>query len=127
MKNNKCPVDVDIGIEAIEEGDTAVLKALQISFNKCLEEQKIPAKWSNDNIVLMHKKGGIINFSNYRPICVLSHIYKNPYQTSLYKIGYKWINYVMEKCVEYNKPIIHSVSQQKLFTAKWCRMSHWLY
>lgn len=44
--------------------------------NKCLQECKIPLTWYNSETISLFKKGDITNIDNYRPISLLSHLYK---------------------------------------------------
>lgn len=54
-----------------------MLMYMQSLFNKCLLEQKIPQKWNNVNLILIYKgKGKKEDIKNYRPISLLSNIYK---------------------------------------------------
>lgn len=81
MKNSKAPGKDDIVIEAIKEGEDKLLKAITTLFNKCLIEATSPAVWNNAIIVIMHNKENIANLNNYRPISLLSHVYKTVYQS----------------------------------------------
>lgn len=76
MKNNKSPGEDGVRIEAIKEGGDTLLKAITALFNKCLELEKIPKAWENAMIILLHKKGDITKLENYRPISLLSQLYK---------------------------------------------------
>lgn len=76
MKNRKSPGDDGIPIEAIKEGGDILIEKITALFNKCLEEEKIPKSWENAVITLLHKKGHITKLENYRPIGLLSQLYK---------------------------------------------------
>lgn len=76
MKNRKCPGEDQITSEMLKMGGKAVEKAIHILLNKCLQEGKIPTDWYNSEVVLLFKKGDTADIENYRPISLLSHLYK---------------------------------------------------
>jgi hypothetical protein len=45
-------------------------------FNRCLLENDVPAQWKTSRTVLIHKKGPAADVSNFRPIALMSCIYK---------------------------------------------------
>ncbi|KAK6741950.1 hypothetical protein RB195_009683 [Necator americanus] len=45
-------------------------------FTRYLSECKVPKQWETNKTVLLYKKGDPHNIGNYRPICLLSVIYK---------------------------------------------------
>lgn len=45
-------------------------------FNEILATERIPTQWTKSTIVLLHKKGDKNEISNYRPICLMSNLYK---------------------------------------------------
>jgi hypothetical protein len=49
---------------------------LSLIFNKCLEEKKIPLSWKQSTTILIYKKGSSDDPSNFRPIALMSCIYK---------------------------------------------------
>lgn len=129
MKNNKSPGNDGIVIEAIKLAGRETLRALARLFNKCLIEATTPTQWSNAEVILLHKKGDITDLSNYRPISLLSHVYKlftkiitkrlanklELYQSreqAGFRSGYGTndhllvIKNLIEKCAEYNKPLV---------------------
>src|SRR6201996_5812371 len=75
-KNKKFPGEDGVPIEAIKVGGDTLLKTITALFNKCLELEKIPKAWENAVITLLHKKGDIAKLENYRPISLLSTLYK---------------------------------------------------
>ena len=44
--------------------------------NEIKTDGKIPTKFKESEIVLVHKKGDPENYENYRPISLLNHVYK---------------------------------------------------
>ena len=57
-------------------GCKIVEQATQILLNKCLKEEKISDDWINAEVIILFKKGDISNIENYRPISLLSQMYK---------------------------------------------------
>jgi hypothetical protein len=51
-------------------------KVLGLIFNKCLEENKVPLSWKQSTTILIYKKGSSDDPSNFRPIALMSCIYK---------------------------------------------------
>ncbi len=49
---------------------------LGLIFNKCLEEKKIPLSWKQSTTILIYKKGSSDEPSNFRPIALMSCVYK---------------------------------------------------
>ena len=45
-------------------------------FNRCLIENDVPSQWKTSRTVLIHKKGDASDVSNFRPIALMSCIYK---------------------------------------------------
>lgn len=60
----------------IKIGDETLEKALYILLNRCLQEQQIPTEWWNAKVILLFKKDDSANVENYRPINLLSTLYK---------------------------------------------------
>ena len=45
-------------------------------FNRCLSESDVPEEWKTSSTILIHKKGDSSDVSNFRPIALMSCIYK---------------------------------------------------
>ena len=72
MHNNKASGEDGIMVEIIKYGDKPIKTHIQILFNYCLEESKIPNDWFNAVVVLIFKKSNKYKLENYRPISLLS-------------------------------------------------------
>lgn len=129
MKKNKAPGEDGIVIESIKAGGEKLINALKVLFNKCLEHEQIPTSWNNAIMIIMHKKGDPTDLKNYRPISLLSQVYKlfikiitrrltpkldfyQPREQAGFRSGYATNDHLLvtkvlvEKVVEYNKPLI---------------------
>ena len=51
-------------------------KALTCIFNKCLKQKQIPSIWKESTTILIYKKGNSDDASNFRPIALMSCLYK---------------------------------------------------
>jgi hypothetical protein len=51
-------------------------KILCSIYNRCLDANDVPQQWKNTNTILIHKKGDNREISNFRPIALMSCIYK---------------------------------------------------
>ena len=129
MKDRKSPGEDGVPIEAIKFGGDTMLSAIAALFNKCLEEGKVPESWENAMIILLHKKGDITKLENYRPISLLSTLYKlymkiiakrntnkldfyQPVEQAGFRAGYSTNDHLqvmrtlIEKCNEYKIGIV---------------------
>lgn len=128
MKDNKTAGEDEIEIEAIKQGGSTLHKAICKLFNACLINSTTPSQWDRATIIILHKKGNIEKLQNYRPISLLSHMYKlfmriitkritnkldlyQPCEQAGFRTRYgtndhlQVIKTLIEKCVEYNKPL----------------------
>ena len=51
-------------------------KVLCSIFNRCLDANDVPSQWKTANTILIHKKGDASQVVNFRPIALMSCIYK---------------------------------------------------
>uniref|UniRef100_A0A7I5E504 Reverse transcriptase domain-containing protein n=1 Tax=Haemonchus contortus TaxID=6289 RepID=A0A7I5E504_HAECO len=64
-----------------------IIKTLARLFTRYLSECKVPTSWKTSKTVLLYKKGDPDDIGNYRPICLLSVIYKLFTRVILNRIG----------------------------------------
>lgn len=76
LKNNKAPGDDGITAELLKAGGKPILRALQKLFDSVILTGKTPKAWNGGVVVLFFKKGDNTLLKNYRPISLLSHVYK---------------------------------------------------
>ncbi|KAL0831036.1 hypothetical protein ABMA28_001919 [Loxostege sticticalis] len=139
LKNNKAPGEDGITSELLHAGGTPVLKVLQKLFNSVLLEGITPEAWNRSVVVLFFKKGDNTLLKNYRPISLLSHVYKlfsrvitnrlarrfddfQPPEQAGFRKGYSTIDHihtlrqVIQKTEEYNLPLcLAFVDYEKAF------------
>ena len=76
MKKNKAQGLDEISKDILEEGGDEVITQLVKLFNQIITKKCIPQSWKEAKIILLHKKGDKADIKNYRPISLLSHLYK---------------------------------------------------
>ena len=76
MKDNKAPGNDEITSDIINQGGEETITQLLKIFNQILEKKQIPTTWKEAKIILLYKKGDKADVKNYRPISLLSHLYK---------------------------------------------------
>ncbi|EYC41553.1 hypothetical protein Y032_0564g3526 [Ancylostoma ceylanicum] len=76
VKNHTAPGPDRIRPEHLENLPTALVNTLARLFTRYLSECKVPSQWKTSRTVLLYKKGDPQDIGNYRPICLLSVVYK---------------------------------------------------
>ena len=127
-KRGKASGRDNITIDEIKDAGDIALEKLAKLYTKCLENRNVPRAWKIANIILIHKKGDVKDLKNYRPISLLSVVYKlftkiittrigtmldsnQPREQAGFRSGYSTtdhmqvINQVMEKSSEFKKPL----------------------
>ncbi|KAH7721656.1 protein F28E10.3 [Aphelenchoides avenae] len=76
MRNGKAPGPDGITVETFKSSGPYLWKALAKLFMHCLKTGTVPVRWKDSKTVMFFKKGNPEDIANYRPICLLSAIYK---------------------------------------------------
>ncbi|CAF4951987.1 unnamed protein product [Pieris macdunnoughi] len=76
LKTDKSPRPDGIQNEVLKAGITLLTSPLTYLFNEVLNTGQVPTQWRKSDIVLLYKKGDPEDISNYRPISLLSSVYK---------------------------------------------------
>lgn len=108
-------------------------------FNEILLTEQIPSQWTKSTLILLYKKGDKHDISNYRPISLMSNLYKvfskillgriskrldenQPKEQAGFRFDFSTLDHihvvkqVIEKCNEYGKPyFISFVDFRKAF------------
>ena len=139
MKRGKAPGDDGISVDLLMDAGTEIHSRLAQLYTQCIRKENVPESWCNAIVILLHKKGDQKDLSNYRPISLLSNIYKifskiltnrlaklldenQPKEQAGFRSGYSTIdhlqtmNQLIEKTTEYNKPLcLGFVDYEKAF------------
>ncbi|XP_050563541.1 LINE-1 retrotransposable element ORF2 protein [Spodoptera frugiperda] len=141
QKTDKAPGPDKITNEILKLVITAPdkLKKLKDMYNTILRTELIPSQWAKSTIVLLHKKGDRDNIENYRPISLMSNLYKvfaklilnrltglfdqqQPMEQAGFRAGFSTIDHMhvlkqlIEKSAEYGKALyIAFVDYSKAF------------
>lgn len=128
LKNGKIPGEDGILNEFIKLGIEEIIPPITRLFNLILDTEEVPKQWNLNTIILLHKKGPKDDLNNYRPISLMSNLYKlfskiitktltkildenQPPQQAGFRSGYsttdhiQTINQIFEKMEEYNHEI----------------------
>ncbi|VDP43352.1 unnamed protein product [Heligmosomoides polygyrus] len=76
MKPGTAPGPDGISADLLRTGGSALCSLLAKHFNHYLRLGRIPDSWKESKTVLIFKKGQQENINNYRPISLLSVVYK---------------------------------------------------
>uniref|UniRef100_A0A914WRV7 Reverse transcriptase domain-containing protein n=1 Tax=Plectus sambesii TaxID=2011161 RepID=A0A914WRV7_9BILA len=76
MKTGKTPGNDHITTEMLKHGHKTLVPVLTQLFNTCLTQQATPKHMANSSTILLFKKGDPLQLKNYRPVSLLSVIYK---------------------------------------------------
>ncbi|XGW03875.1 hypothetical protein V3C99_015207, partial [Haemonchus contortus] len=76
IKAGKSPGCDNIRPEHLKAGGLPLFKALAQRFSRYCREKRIPAAWKKSRTILLMKKGDPESLDNYRPITLLSQVYK---------------------------------------------------
>ncbi|CAK1593913.1 unnamed protein product [Parnassius mnemosyne] len=146
LKPEKSPGEDNITNEALKIGVPILAAYLAELFNLVLEKEQVPSQWSKSNIILLYKKGNPLDISNYRPISLLSTIYKlfssiilgriapdidknQPIEQAGFRPHYSTIDHIhtmeqiIEKYKEFKKPLyIFFVDYSKAFDSMYTHL-----
>ena len=76
MKGGKAPGKDDITIDLLKVGEEQLNDRIATQLTKCLDANRIQTEWTDANVILLFKKGEKEDLKNYRPISLLSALYK---------------------------------------------------
>ncbi|KAK6740236.1 hypothetical protein RB195_008606 [Necator americanus] len=76
VRNRTAPGPDRIRPEHLKSLPPVLINTLARLFTRYLSECKVPKQWKTSKTVLLYKKGDPYDIGNYRPICLLSVIYK---------------------------------------------------
>ncbi|GBP48071.1 LINE-1 retrotransposable element ORF2 protein [Eumeta japonica] len=76
QKNDKAPGPDDISNEILRHSKETLTPILTEIFNNNLNTEIIPQQWTESNIILLYKKEDKYDIANYRPISLMSNVYK---------------------------------------------------
>ncbi|KAK0418219.1 hypothetical protein QR680_013439 [Steinernema hermaphroditum] len=76
MKTGRSPGQDKVTVEMLKLGENTFIRPLTDIFNRCLRCCEVPEKMADASTVLLYKKGDPLLIKNYKPISLLSVIYK---------------------------------------------------
>lgn len=125
QKDDKAPGPDGISNEMLKQSKDVMIPVLTDIFNDIISTEIIPHQWLESNIILLYKKGDKYDIANYRPISLMSNLYKifskiilkriegtleehQPIEQAGFRKGYSVIDHIhvarqiIEKYNEYN-------------------------
>ncbi|KAL6723479.1 hypothetical protein Aduo_018478 [Ancylostoma duodenale] len=139
MKPGTTPGPDRISADLLRAGGNHLHVILAAHFSSYLQKERIPDQWRTSRTVLLHKKGDREDLRNYRPICLLSVLYKlftkiiltrisrtldeaQPQEQTGFRKGFscmdniQTVSRVIEVCREYRLPLVLTfVDYEKAF------------
>ena len=76
LQSNKAMQNIDIPTKLIKNNADIFAEFIFFSLNKCIEQSVFASKLKLANITPFHKKNSKSSKENYRPVSILSNIYK---------------------------------------------------
>ncbi|KAE9412902.1 hypothetical protein Angca_006240, partial [Angiostrongylus cantonensis] len=76
LKNRTAPGPDRIRSEHLKNLPPVLVSTLARLFSRYLSDCKTPTQWKTSKTMLSFKKGNLHDIGNYRPICLLSVVYK---------------------------------------------------
>ena len=148
MRKGRSPGPDRVTAEMLQIGASTLVPPLTLLFNQCLAEEEVPDQLPDSTISLIFKKGSPLDIRNFRPIALLSVIYKvfttvigsrmrndldsnQPVEQAGFRRSFSTIDHIFtineltQKSQEYNFPLyLAFVDYQKAFdsvefTAVW--------
>lgn len=83
-----------ISVEMMKAGGKTIIKELTKIFNMCITEKNIPQDWRTAKLVLLFKKGCRKDLKCYRPLSLLSSVYKIFSKILTNRLGYYLNDYL---------------------------------
>ncbi|KAK6737034.1 hypothetical protein RB195_019620 [Necator americanus] len=139
MKPGTAPGPDFISADFLRAGGHPLHVILAAHMTSYLQKERIPDQWKTSRTVLIHKKGDREDLRNYRPICLLSVLYKvftkiiltrisrtldeaQPQKQAGFRQGFSCLDHiqtvsrVIEVCREYRLPLVLTfVDYEKAF------------
>lgn len=76
QKTGKAPGEDCISNELLLGTSDIIINTITDLFNEIIRTEYIPQQWTTSTIILLHKKGKKNDITNYRPISLMSNLYK---------------------------------------------------
>ncbi len=139
MKTSTAPGPDRLSVDLLRAGGHRLHEILAAHLTSYLQKERIPDQWRTSRTVLLFKKGEREDLRNYRPICLLSVLYKlftkiiltrisrtldeaQPQEQAGFRKGFSCMDHiqtvsrVIEVCREYRLPLVLTfVDYEKAF------------